>query len=322
MPGFAGSDLTKWIGHIMTKPLAGRSGVGRRLLSVAVGLAAVAGSAEFGGTSGSVGAQSEQTRHDLLPAFEVASVKPNRSAGNYTYILFHPGGRFTTENMLLSSIIEFAYGVRADQISGGPSWINSERFDIDARDDEGAAKVNGLTSDQVWERRRLLVQSLLADRFNLRVSRKTKELPIYALVIGKNGPRFSPTTVTSPDRADINSPNSRRILKSWGKVSMTAMPIRSLAEALSEQLGRQVVDGTGLEGNYDLKLEWTPENQTATLGGVGDASHDAANPLSVPDSTGVSIFAAIQEQLGLKLERRKGPVEILVIDHVERPSEN
>ena len=195
-----------------------------------------------------------------------------------------------------------AYNVRDYQMSPeGPGWIRSDRYDIVAKvDGEGRP-----TMDQV----RQMLQKLLADRFQLKLHRETKELPVYALVIGKKGPTLMESAADAKSSMRFGAGQF-----TGSKVSMT-----QLALFLSNALARPVLDGTGLMGTYDFKLQWTPDaGQLPGLGGFGPGP-DAPPP---SDPNGPSIFTAVQEQLGLKLESQKGPIEILVLDHAAKPSEN
>jgi uncharacterized protein (TIGR03435 family) len=238
--------------------------------------------------------------------FEAASIKPSAPAPMGTTrigIQMLPGGRISMTGVTVKILIQRAYGVRDFQIVGGPGWLGSERYDITAKP-EGAA-----TSDQV----KLMTQALLADRFQLKFHRETKELPTYALVVGKSGPKFHESEVV----AGSDKPKGTRISMERGQVTLLEAPVSALANQLGQILGRSVIDKTEMTGNYDFKLEWTPDEgerrMVSASGGDGPAPSDAAGP---------SIFTAVQDQLGLKLESTKGPVEILVIERAEKASEN
>jgi len=220
--------------------------------------------------------------------FDVTSIKPNQSGSDGTSINTLPGGRFVATNASLKMLIESAFGVKDFQIAGGPRWLDATSYDIEAKVDR-----NGRMSD---EELRPYLQALLADRFKLKFHRETKEVSVYSLVVGKTGSKLAEHTGTG-------EPSGRTLFGS-GKASMSATKVttKKIAEVLSQVLSRTVVDNTGLSGMYDLKLEWVPD-QTA-------------------ESTGPSIFTALQEQLGLKLESTRGPVEVLIIDSAEKPSEN
>lgn len=241
------------------------------------------------------------------PTFEVASVKPNKSGSTGSHSGFS-NDRFLATNVSLGSLIQYtAYDVSASRIVGGPSWLNSEMFDIDAKID-GPTLEHLKTFDRVQARleKHEIVQRMLADRFKLSVHWETRELPVYALVVAKNGPRL--TATKQPDKG---------IDADWSNGTITAKQVsiqdlaETLTQVLSRELGRVVIDRSGLTGRYDFTLKWTPDD-----GAAAPASDGAQAPVD----TGPSVFTAIQEQLGLKLESTKGPVKVLVIDHAEIPS--
>lgn len=221
-----------------------------------------------------------------------------------------PGGRIDASNVTLKILVEQAYGVRDFQISGGPSWVNTERFDV-------SAKADGQTTPEAMQ---AMMRSLLKDRFKLEIHKDTKELPMYTLTVAKSGPKMKAGTAPPPPPdapPGAGRPNGPMIRMGRGLIEAQNMPMSMLATTLGRQLGRSVEDKTGLPGTYDVKLEWTPDETQG--GGMRELGGDRAAPV---DATGPTIFAALQEQLGLKLESQKGPVEIVVIDRVEKPSEN
>ena len=226
-------------------------------------------------------------------AFEVASVKPTAASGGMSLNRL-PGGRFTAENASLGRLIEFAYDVRTYQISGGPKWLESDGFDI-------VAKAEGENPDL-----RQMLQKLLEDRFKLALHRETKDLSLYTLVVGKGGPKLQRS---DKDRGSISGGGKGKTI--YQKVSMGM-----LAENLSQRLGRTVINGTGLKGEFDFTLEWAPSE------GEPRKKVDGVEVPVPADASGPSIFTAVQEQLGLKLESTKGPVEVLVIDRAEKPTGN
>src|SRR5579872_1572706 len=348
MSGVTGSDLKKRIVRIMTQRVAHRLDFGKKLLLAVAGMVALAAPIVFGLLNAPPGrAQSQPASSAPLPSFEVASVKPNKSGGRGAGLQMAPG-RFTAKNIPLKMLIGFAYDVRDFQISGGPGWLSSEKYDIEAKPEGLTGDPTKLSEEQRQhqeEQLRLMVQSLLADRFKLTVRHETKELPVYALVVAKNGPKLqvaqeTPPTPDPPPSPEPSQPpgskalGGRGISKALGGRGMMMRPghfegrsaaVSFLAHALSRQLGRTVLDKTGLKGVYDFTLDWTPdESQGRMFMGPKDANLGAGGPPAPPppDASGPSIFTAIQEQLGLKLESTKGPVEILVIDHVEQPTEN
>jgi uncharacterized protein (TIGR03435 family) len=237
--------------------------------------------------------------------FEVASIKPSAADARGMNINLEDGGRFITQNVPLRFLIIFSYSVRDHQLTGGPEWMNSARWDISAKPE---APLTRTRADQ--EKVKAMVRDLLAERFGLVLHRETKELPIYALVVAKNGSKL---TESAPEAKGPSLRGGRT------QLSGTKVPVDLLAEHLSNSLGRTVVDETGLKGNYDFKLEYLPEpgGMFGKMQGAEDRSQTA--PL---DSDLPSVFTALQEQLGLKLESKKGPVEILVIDKAEKATEN
>jgi len=225
--------------------------------------------------------------------FEVASIRPHK--GPYTVVGVHISGpKVTVEAYGLLGLIMDAYQLNeSSQISGGPPWMSADtvRFDIAAiAPGEGAPSKENV---------RLMLQALLADRFQLKVHRVTQERPVYALVVAKNGPKLKES---APDEESSVTASGDRT----AQITMANVSTERLAIQLSGGLDRPVVDKTGLKGHYDVKLNWIPE---------------FAGP-PPPGSDGVNIFTAVQEQLGLKLEPQKTSIEILMIDHVEKPSEN
>jgi len=243
------------------------------------------------------------------PAFEVASIKLNKSGSGSSHSDFDHG-RFTATNVRVKSLLEYeAYGITGAQILGGPGWLDSEAFDISAKvDDATAEQMKTLDRNQRSQLHRQLFQQLLADRFKLAVHWETKELPVYALAVAKDGPKFTESKDTGGNSG--TSANN-------GKLTATGVTMMTLAQTLTQllhrELGRIVIDKTGMKGRYDLVLQWTPDDHSAEMTNASNKNWDAASP---------SIFTALQEQLGLKLESTKGPVEALVIDHIEQPSEN
>jgi bla regulator protein blaR1 len=252
-----------------------------------------------------------------LPSFAVASIKPDNSgrdnSGNITRLFQFPGpGRFHTVNIPASLMIQFAYDVSYSEVVGGPRWIESQGFIIDAKiDDSKLPEFESLSPVEQREQMRLMVQSLLANRFNLVLRRGTKQMQMYALVVAKGGPKLTPTQVSDPNEPPPSGARQSRggaqILP--GKIIGVDQSMSGLAESLSSlpDLGGHVVrDRTGIKGSYDFDVEYTPENQ---------------NPPAATDATAPpSIFTALEEQLGLRLESSKGPVLVYTIDHIEQPS--
>lgn len=228
------------------------------------------------------------------PAFEVASIRPSEP-GTSPGLSLAEGGRLAVHGFTVKSLIQLAWHVRDVQVSGGPVWISNSGFDVVAKGDPAA------TDDQF----RQMVQALLADRFLLVLHREMRVLPVYVLVLGKDAPKVR-------ESSESSRPN---VKTTKGLIDATKIRLTILAQLLSASLDRPVLDQTGLAGRYDFRLEWTPDDIQGELGVAAEA------PVA-PGAGGPSIFTAVQEQLGLRLQVDKGPVEVLVIDKVERPSAN
>lgn len=254
---------------------------------------------------GQAAAPQGSTASAVSPTFEVATIKLNKSGSGGSRSSLDDYGNLTTSNISIVRLLHIATGVPEGRILGGPDWSKSSRFDIQAKPDGALAEhLKNLQSNA--ERRvanEQMLEALLADRFALKMHRETRELPVYALVVAKNGPKIKPAVVA--EGSSVNSHNGHLTIKS--NAAMAA-----LAEYLENNLDRVVVDKTGIEGGYEFSFDWNPEELSAAKHGAANSSADE----------GPSIFTALQEQLGLKLESQKGPVEVIVIDHAELPSEN
>jgi uncharacterized protein (TIGR03435 family) len=225
------------------------------------------------------------------PSFEVASIKrfdyqggPLRVTGR-----IEPDGIFL-EHQTLRNCIQRAYGVKPYQVIG-PDWINRERYVIVAKASAPAPESTIL----------LMLQTLLAERFRLAFHRESKEMPVYALVVAKNGPKLKPSA-SDGGATQIGGPAS-------GGLKFEHASMDGLAFALTQNLGQPVMNETGLTGAFDLQLVWSQDSARGRPEG--------SDPTDAP-----TIFTALQEQIGLRLESRKAPIEVLIIDHVEKPSEN
>jgi uncharacterized protein (TIGR03435 family) len=255
--------------------------------------------------------------------FEVASVKLNKSGDGNGNMRGVGSDRVVATNMPVRPMITFAYQVAGYQLIGGPGWLTTDRYDINAKMEAPPTTVipfiPGSTTPNPMQ---LALRHLLEDRFKVRMHRETRELDIYALVMarpgGGPGPGLKPTTqdcskAVEPQRPGAPAPGAPGqpfcgISGTPGRVRFGGLPASSFATALSGPAGRMVVDRTGMTGSWDFELTFAPENR---------------GPDAPPaDPNAPSFFTAIQEQLGLKLESTKGPVEVLVIDSVERPVED
>jgi uncharacterized protein (TIGR03435 family) len=237
--------------------------------------------------------------------FEAATVKRNKSGKSGSDSNF-TNGRFVATNVTLKNVMQYeAYGLPEARIVGGPKWLDSERFDIEAKMDAStAAWLKGLSRDERRLQRQAMFQQLLADRFKLVTHWETRELPIYALVVAKGGAKLG---------AWKESEGGPSISVNDSEFTAHGVTMADLAGAwtqeLSRELGRVVVDRSGIDGRYDVAVTWTPDSGSA-------ADEDGAA------DSGASIFTEIQEQLGLKLESAKGPVQVLVVDGVEMATGN
>jgi uncharacterized protein (TIGR03435 family) len=273
-----------------------------RVLLVAILCAASAGGGASAQTNAVAPGVEAKTR-----AYDVVSIKPNKSGSRGTMINVQ-NDSFSATNVSLKNMLLNAYDVKDYLISGLPGWANSERFDINAKIvDMDAAALKKVTGEQ----RQAMLQQLLVDRFQLKVHLQTEVLPIYEMVIAKGGLKIAPV---EPPGSDPDADKNKEF-KGMGRGSMRVsntelsahdVPLENLAFSLSGRLSRTVVDKTGLTGKYDLLLTWSPDDGSA-------AGSDSSAP---------SLFTALQEQLGLKLQPAKGPVQTLVVDHIEMPSEN
>lgn len=279
------------------------------------------------------------------PSFEVASIKPNTSGAGGAGIGSRPGGLFTATNVPAKMLIRQAYRMQDFQIIGGPNWLNTDRFDIEARAEAGAVPPPSGPPDPTRPNPiALMLQSMLEDRFQLRVHTETRELPVYNLVAGRDGSKMKLSPDQNPQRgaappvppppvgppppggpgqrgAGIAGPGSMRI--GSGNLVANTIPMAQFVNTLSQMVGRPVVDKTGLTGMFDIDLRWTPEGgQGGPLAAGGPVGPEVAPAPVAADPSAPSIFTAIQEQLGLRLESTKGPVEVIVIDSVQKPTEN
>jgi uncharacterized protein (TIGR03435 family) len=277
---------------------------------------------------------------DAAPlSFEVASVKPNKTGRGLAIVVFQPSGRVSTENMAPRDLIVTAYGIEPMQLMDPPAWATSERFAIEARTNGDA------TSEQV----RLMLRALLAERFKLSIHSETRTLPVLYLVPAKkdrtlgrrlrrSGAECEPITpppgVPMPPPPPPGPPGGIRpilakdvdVRRSCGAMSIPGwlsarrITMQQLTRTLSVFTRRPVIDRSGLEGEFDLDLNFAPEFDVVGPPPPGGAALQPLPPPPAADSPG--LFTALEEQLGLKLESQRAPVDVLVIDRLERPSEN
>ena len=281
------------------------------------------------------------------PSFEVASVKPSNPntsgpMGSFPIVLPMPNGRLTATNVPLRLLVRMAYGVQDFQIEGGPSWQMSQRFDITAKAEDGAAATIPAMLP--------LLKTLLAERFKLKVHTETREMPVSALVVaredGKLGPKLTPTTSDCSNTEAENQKLAEAALKGGpgtlagmvpkpGETRKCAMmpmmgpggfgmradgqPLSVIVQLLTQAVGRVVTDKTGLTGRYDWEITFDPQILMQIASQVGVNLPAGAN---LPQSDSPSLLTALREDLGLKLNSERGPVEMLVIDSAEIPEAN
>jgi uncharacterized protein (TIGR03435 family) len=276
-------------------------------LVCAIGLATVPVAAGAQGQPSQVSSQVEQ--HGPLPAFDVVLVKENKSHTSFGHAVFSEQG-VSVENMPLLNVIRMAYNMINSvdtQFIDVPGWAKTDRFNIEAKVDAGDLdRLHKLTRAE----RQVMLQKILADRFGLKAHADQREQPVYLLVVAKKGAKIN--KVAEIDPALIKGPAEGAALPLFTdrEIDAKAIWMSSLAMMLTQVVHRPVIDRTGLVGNYDVELKWTPD-----LAGDADSS-------KVGSDTGPSLFTAVQEQLGLKLEAAKQKVGVLVIDHLEMPSAN
>jgi uncharacterized protein (TIGR03435 family) len=243
-----------------------------------------------------------------LPEFDVVSVRENKGDSGMSRWMYTPDGIDIT-NFSIKDLIASAYEIKRYLISGGPSWVDSAGFDVQAKvAAEDVAVFKNLPATQ----RGLMLRKLLIERFHLAVHIESKTLPVYNLVVAGGGPKLTVAAPDPPPAPDAD-PSDKPKPRSWismgnGMVKLENMPLSGLVNQLGYSLDHPVIDKTGLTGKYDLSLKWRPDNQPPS---------DNSSADELP-----GLFTALQEQLGLKLEPSKGPVDTLIIDHVEMPTAN
>jgi uncharacterized protein (TIGR03435 family) len=312
-----GSDLGKRIEAIMTDPISLALTPVRKLLLAAAGLTVVAGPVLIGILNAPPSRAQSKTE---AAAFEVASIRPADPDAPRAGLHITPGGGLNAINVNLTQLITFAYNIACGKncdnfVSGGPAWIDSQRFDVHAKATQSDAPGSSLSAlsaveqsalrDQIRQR----LRTLLAERFQLLARRATKEMAVFNLVVSRNGHKLRESA----------GGESGGIRGERGAMIAENSQLHILTINLAAMLGRPVLDKTGLTSRYDFRLEWAPDSN----GGTGKAAgYVDGQPASSAGFGGPSIFTAIQEQLGLKLESTRGPVDIIVIDRLEKPSEN
>ena len=266
-----------------------------------------------------VGYGSAQPRggENLAPpySFEVSSIRPTSAQSSFNSVRmdFEPDG-YAAFNISLQMLVKTAYGIEDYQVVDNSKLLSAAKYDIRATVDPSAADAIGKLSQE--ERKQIqqrMLQGLLADRFKLTVHREFRDLPVYFLVVGKNGPKFRQSKPNDDYHNGLKTidgmplgPHMGRMALGGGDISVQGLPMASLTSSLTRELRTPVLDKTGLTGAYDFSLQWQP----------------AAQSMPGPENTGPTLFEAVEEQLGLRLEATKAPVAVLLIDHAESPSPN
>ncbi len=316
--GVTGADLKKRMVHIMSEHVVRKLDFSKRLLLTAAAVVAIGAPIVFGlfHATPSRAQSQDSSANTAASAFESATVKPSQLstptyAGGEVHavrMMTGPLG-FKAENVSLRALIQEAYGVQANQIEGPSDLLDSSAYDIEGK--TAHHEDRSLNQDRIENH--LMLQNLLADRFKLAVHHGSKELPSYALVVEENGSKLQPSRM-SGQTMDLHGPSDkpmeahRMVMHVEGDqvmgITAVGISIGDFSQQLSRQLGSAVVDKTGLTGNYDFNLQWKADTKN------GEAA------------SGTSLFKAVKEQLGLQLEPQKTLMDIVVIDHVEMPTEN
>jgi uncharacterized protein (TIGR03435 family) len=332
--GVSGSDLKRRIKEIMTQRVSCRLTLTRKLILSAAGFAVLSAPVIIG-----------FLRAQTLPpppehTYDVVSIRPSKTDGPSVRIGPGPQGGMRTENTAVMQLLTFAYDLREYQFESIPGWVKSERYDVQFTPDKPEVRLGpGMARDQmegVFKRQRQRMQAILRDRFGLVLRAELRELPIYAMTIAKGGHKLKPS-----EQSANPGPNLRM---SPSQLSARGAYMNMLTHSLSSLLGRTVTNETGLDGPFDVELHWARDSSIQLPGpgpgpggpgpggpgpggpggpglsvgtGPGGAPPDAAS-----DTGGPNIFTALTEQLGLKLESKKGPVQVYVIEKIEKPSEN
>jgi bla regulator protein blaR1 len=319
--GVTGSDLKKRMVNIMTEQIAQKLDFGRKLLLSTAGVLTLALPLVFGLMNTPRARAQEQAAAASASHVQLIIKSDVGGGGHQVGMMFSPTG-FKAMNTTVQALLQEAYGVQANQIIGGPDWIKTAEFNLEVGSKDDKSVPSGATTEQSLQASRIrhqqLLREALAERFKLKLHLETRELSTYALVVGDDGPKLQPAQPTGSSQDLVKGPDgvplkaSFRIMRDGGQSGLEARGISTseIARHLAMQLGTVVVDKTALTGNYDFALNWKSD------GSVGNFNTPAS------DASISSLQTSLQEQLGLKLEPQKGPMQVLVIDHVERQAEN
>jgi len=253
-----------------------------------------------------------QTPQPITDAkFEVVVIKPTAPGSTGNSLMFNQG-RMTVHNLPLKDVIKFAYDLKSDsQLLNAPAWVSADRYEIDAKEEEAqSAALMKMAFEGRFAALRGMVRQMLMERFHLEITPQTAEVPIYALVVAKGGAKVTPSAPLAPGEQRNRGWRGHGPGNAEGS-SITMDLVARVISNMPEADGRVVVDKTNMSGEYDWKLHWMPQSNSAADGTGTPAAE-----------TGPTLFTALQEQLGLKLESQKSTVPAVAINHIERPTEN
>jgi bla regulator protein blaR1 len=313
VPGVSGADLKKRVASIMSHRPARTLSFGRKLLLGVAVVLAIAAPILAGALNMRQGATSSQSQSTPAPAHASVSITPNTSGSDRVRLMFGPG-KFSSQNGSLQQVIRAAYALEDDRIVGAPDWLASEKYDVDA-EEGGTHDFNKVPPDIEFSQQGLLLQAMLADRLKLAVHRETRQVSVYALVVAPGGPKLKEA---KPGETYIKGPKGPDGVSHGGGMTFDhgamlgqGVGVDALLFHISRELKRTVLNETGLSGKYDFTLQNPP--------GAALGIDNAGIP---PESYELALSDALESQLGLKLEPRTARLEVLVIDHVERPTPN
>ena len=328
--GVTGSDLKKRMVHIMSEHIGRKLDFSKKLLLTTAAVLAIAVPLVFGVLN--VTPSRAQTSDDsaTTPTFQSFSIKPSQepspeptyegSGKHMTRMMFGPAG-FVAANVTMATLIEEAYGIEANQIGGGPDWLNNDRFDVEAKLDKSQTPNPGPRPEKYHSIIRQLLQAELTQHAQLAVHTETKNLSTYALVVAEGGSKLQPSPTSDNSEGGGGMMGVHRMMTQNGPsgqvvgLSAQGIPMANFADQLSLQLGIPVVDKTGLKGNYNFNLQWAAE---AELSAARRAGVDNPSPASADAAQ--SLSTALEQQLGLKLVPQTQPMPVIVIDHIEKPA--
>jgi uncharacterized protein (TIGR03435 family) len=330
--GVTGADLKKRIVHIMTKNVASKLNFSRKLLLSVAGILSIALPIVYGLARPAQGRAQSSSENMGAKTFvftrgyqDVSVTRGEPGNGTIqTRINFTPDS-FKAKNQTLQELLKLAYGVLDNQISGGPDWITTARFNVEASlDSSTVSELKNLSSQQQKMERDQMLQTLLADQFKIALHRENKFLPAYMLVIAKNGPKVQPSKPGDTYPNGIKGPEGlpagpHKFFVEPDGVTVQALPMSFVTERLAMHLNTPVVDGTGLTGDYDFTLKFSPEGAMAREENGRKATTTSLSSLGARNA---ALVNAIEEQLGLKLDPQTIPLPVLIIDRAEKPAAN